>query len=89
MNYIFFVFIGIATLLSSLYAIAHTLFLAQVGPPDFRMLEVKGTDESLDSILVHTAPVRVSSLDTPSRDDCLFDLLGTNPDPPIHANRCI
>jgi hypothetical protein len=81
--------IGIATLLSSPYAIAHTLFLAQVGPPDFRTLEVKGADKSLDSILVHTATVRVSSLDTPSRDDCLFDLLGTNPDPPIRANRCI
>lgn len=89
MNYIFFVFIGIATLLSSPYAIAHTLFLAQVGPPDFRMLEVNGADKSLNGILVHTATVRVSSLDTPSRDDCLFDLLGTNPDPPIRANRCI
>jgi len=89
MNYVFFVFIGIATLLSSPYAIAHTLFLAQVGPPDFRVLEVKGADKSLDSILVHTTTVRVSSLDTPSRDDCLFDLLGTNPDPPIRANRSI
>ena len=89
MNYIFFVFIGITTPLSSPYAIAHTLFLMQVGPPDFRMLEVKGADKSLDSILVHTATIRVSSLDTPSRDDCLFDLLGTNPDPPIRADRCI
>jgi hypothetical protein len=89
MDYIFFVFIGIATLLSSPYAIAHTLFLAQAGPPDFRMLEVNGADKPLDGILVHTATVRVSSLDTPSRDDCLFDLLGTNPDPPIRANRRI
>ncbi len=89
MNYIFFVFIDIATLLSSRYAIAHTLFLAQVGPADSRMLEVKGADKSLDSILVHTAPIRVSSLDTPSRDDCLFDFLGIDPDPPIRSNRCI
>jgi hypothetical protein len=89
MNYIFFVFIGIATLLPSPYAIAHTLFLAQVASPDFNMLEVKGADKSLDSILVHSATVRVSSLDTTSRDDCLFDLLGTNPDSPVHANRCI
>jgi hypothetical protein len=89
MNYIFVVFIGIATLLSSPYAISHTLFLVQAGPPDFRMLEVKGADKSLDSILVHTATIRVSSLDTPSRDYYLFDLLGTDPDPPIRANRCI
>ena len=82
--YFSFVFIGIATLLSSPYAIAHTL--APVGPLYFSMLEVKGANKSLDSILVHTATVWVSSLDTPSRDDCLFDLLGTNPDPPIHPN---
>jgi hypothetical protein len=69
--------------------LCNRTYLAQVGPPDFRMLEVKGADKSLDGILVHTATVRVSSLDTPSRDDCLFDLLGTNPDPPIRANRCI
>jgi hypothetical protein len=89
MDYIFFVFIGIATWLSSPYAITHTLSLARVGPLDFRMLEIKGAKKSLDSILVHTATIRVSSLDTPSRDDRLFDLLGTNPDPPVHSNRCI
>ena len=87
MNYIFFVFICIATLLSSPHAIAHTL--AQVGLPDFSMLEVKGADKSLDRILVHTTTVWVCSLDTASRDYCLFDLLSTNPDPPIYANRCI
>lgn len=53
------------------------------------MLEVDGADKPLDGILVHTATVRVSSLDAPSRDDCVFDLLGTNPDPPIRTNRCI
>jgi hypothetical protein len=77
-------YIAFVTLCSRSYPL-----LAQVGPPDFRTLEVKGANKSLDSILVHTTTVRVSSLDTPSRDDCLFDLLGTNPDPPIRANRCI
>ncbi len=89
MNYISFVFIDIATSPSSPYAIEHTLFLTQVGSPDFSMLEVKGADKFLDSILVHTATVWVSSLDAPSRDDCLLNLLGTDPDPPIHAERRI
>jgi hypothetical protein len=53
------------------------------------MLEIKGADKFLDSILVHTASVRVSSLDTSSRNDYLLNLLGTNPDPPIHARCCI
>ena len=50
------------------------------------MLEFKSVDKFLDSILVHTATVRVSSLYTSSRSDCLLNVLGFNPDPPIYAS---
>ena len=55
------------------------------GSQGFSMLEFKGADEFLNSILIHTAAVRVSSLDTSSRNDRLLNLLGFNPNPPIHA----
>ncbi len=80
---------NIAILLSSLYVNRTYPLPSASGPPGFSMLEVKGADKFPDSILVHTASVWVSSLDTSSRNDCLLNFLGTNPDPPIRANRCI
>ena len=57
------------------------------GYQSFGMLEFKGADKFLDGILIHTATIRVSSLNTSSRNDCLLNLLGFNPNPPIYASR--
>ena len=51
----------------------------------FSMLEFKSVDKFRNSILVHTATVRVSSLYASSRDDGLLNLVGFNPNPRIYA----